>query len=40
MSSMNTVVPQMFCVYPARLSNTPSRDARKGHAFGRLPIAA
>ncbi|WP_281181870.1 hypothetical protein [Nocardia vaccinii] len=40
MPSMNTDVPQQICVYRERLSNSPSRDARKGIAFGRLPVAA
>ncbi|WP_281182418.1 hypothetical protein [Nocardia miyunensis] len=40
MSSMNTVVPQSFCVHPARSSNIPSRDAHMGLALGRLPVAA
>ncbi|WP_264766316.1 hypothetical protein [Nocardia macrotermitis] len=40
MSSINTVVSQHFCAYPARLSNTRPRDAHKGIALGHLPGAA
>ncbi len=40
MPSMNTDVPQQFCVFRERLSNSLSRDVHKGITFGRLTVAA